>query len=125
MGGAAPTDYHATSTHVRKHRLPCLYWDSPVPIGAGIYSGSAAPRGRTQRSPLSGADVSPETHLGFAHKLRMRLWSKYALVPLNQLLAWNSALRVWDLPNGQSMIQIRRRRRLGIRDEREGTELHR
>ena len=74
-------------------------------IGAGIYFGSAAPRGRTQRSPLSGADVSPETHLGFAHKLHMRLWSKYSLVPLNQLLAWNSALRVWDLPNGQSMIQ--------------------
>jgi hypothetical protein len=27
------------------------------------------------------------------------------LVPVNQLLAWNFALRVRDLPNGQSMIQ--------------------
>jgi hypothetical protein len=51
----------------------------PVYIGIGRhpYWGrylfwSAAPRGRTQPSPLSGAHVSPETHLGFAHKLRMR-----------------------------------------------------
>ena len=50
-------------------------------------------------------DIFPETRLGFAHKLRMRLWSKYSLVPLTQFLDWKAGLRVWDLPGRDSMIQ--------------------